>query len=207
MSEQREILTEILICKHTYRKFKDKVSKIKSEIWSLDRQITKTKGNKFYRHRHTLWQKEIKQKKEEMRPYKHLKEELQDQIFDLIEMFDDCGPASINEYAVILSTSDIHIERLLGKEAKNLMELIIYHAEDAAYKSDWITDNAVLLECVNWRMMRAIMNDKKFAENAFNKLQELMVDSTGHPLKMYHEVTLPDGSVDFKPAPPDLRIV
>jgi hypothetical protein len=212
MTEERKaqklLMDAIIDLKISYRKFRSNERSVDDEIKYLKRSIKKNEKDPFYAHRIKQWSNKINQLEvwhDEFREHKH---RCQEMLIDMVRAIDEIGVLSVHEYAALLSTSHIHVRRLIDSgDAKNLMDLIVYHAEDSANKSDWISDDCILAHCLRWVTFRAIQSNKKLREEASNMLHQWFIESTGRPLAMYQSTTFPNGEQVMTRVPPKLNIV
>lgn len=206
--KQRLTANALIRLKRTYRKLLKNIARTRAESRRAERQIRLNEGNPFFKHKSDLLAQSIDENKHMLDEYMSTRHKTIGVIFSLIKFFDEYGAATAHEYAAILSTSHVHVERAIETEgAKGLMELIVHHIENGANVGDFISDDCVLHEAVTEIIIAEIMHNKELRKAALDKVMEMSVEATGHPLPMYQFTALPNGEQVMKRVPPNLSVV
>jgi hypothetical protein len=205
---QLQIAKLILGFKLAYRKHLNLEDKLRKEIRHHRRQIKLTADNPFFKRRHAVWQDRIDQLEDALKRNEAYQHQVQDILVNLIQQFDEAGPAPIHVYAAVLSVHHCHVERALVDGDKSLMALIfVSKVEDAHTKADVVSDDAVLHHAVTEVTIREILCNKALKKTADNLIQQMAQDSLGRPLQPYQFTELPNGQTVLKPMPPQLTVV
>ncbi|WP_148262037.1 hypothetical protein [Methylomonas methanica] len=206
--KQKKIVSVLFRLKHAYRKLNKVERLLRQNIRHAEREIKLNKDNPFFQHRGELLIERISFYSNWLESCKPAKISYQNRIFELIQVFDEYGKATPHEYAAILSTSHVHVEKALAMDdVTGLMHLIIYHVEDGANAGDFVSTGCVLHEAVSEVMIREIMQNKELRESAHGFLNDWFVESTGRPLTIYTVTTQPNGEPLLKRVPPRLAVV
>lgn len=204
--EQRRLANEIFKFKRLYRRAINAKASIHHEINRLSREIKINEGNPFFGHMKRNLAKRIEHNKDLLAKYPT--KGIQNIIFGLVELFDQYGNATPHEYAVILSTSHVHVEKALTEDGiEGLIHLVVHHVEDGANIGDSISDGCILHESLTGVMIREIMNNKTLRESTDKVLDGMFIEATGRPLPMYTATTQPNGEPLLKRIPPRLSVV
>lgn len=205
---QKQITTLILQRKRAYAHFIHIEQNAKDYIRLLRRQIKLTCDNPFFKHRHSVWQNSIEQLKDSLKQNQSNKHQIQEILVNLIQQFDEVGPAPVHVYGAILSIHHVHIERALTEGANSLMDLIfVSKVEGAHTKADIVSDDAILHDAVAEVAIREILRNKEFKRTADSLIQRMAQESLGRPLRQYQFVRLPNGHPVAKPMQPNMTIV
>jgi hypothetical protein len=205
---QLQIASLILRFKRIYRKNIQFENKLREEIRHHRRQIKLTADNPFFKHRHAVWRDRIDQLEDALKENQVNQHQEQEALVNLIQLFDEAGPAPIHLYAAVLGIHHVHVERALAEGDKSLMDLIfVSKVEDAHTKADVVSDEAVLHHAVTEVTIREILRNKALKMTADNLIQKMAQDSLGRPLQPYQFTELPNGQTVLKPMPPQLTVV
>jgi hypothetical protein len=205
---QLQIASFILRFKRIYRKNIQFENKLREEIRHHRRQIKLTAGNPFFKHSHSVWQDRIDQLKDALKDNQVNQHQEQEALVNLIQLFDEAGPAPIHVYAAVLSIHHCHVERAWAEGDKSLMDLIFISKLEVAHtKADVVSDDAVLHHAVTEVTIREILRNKALKKTADNLIQKMAQNSLGRPLQKYQQVELPNGQTVLKSMPPKLTVV
>lgn len=205
---QKKLASRIFRFKRFYRKFTKREQSIRQAISQSKRKIKINEHNPFFKHKKESLIRDIERQSEQLSTYKSHLKEIQDVLFMLIEMFDKYGKATPHEYAAILSTSHIHIEKALQNEDVNgLMALISYHVEDGANTGEFTQNDCVLHDATTEFIIRQIMSNDELRESTNKIAMDMFVEAMGRPLPMYTITTLPNGERVARQIPPKLKSV
>lgn len=204
--EQRRLANELFKFKRVYRRISKAKATIHHDINRFSREIRVNTGNPFFEHMKGVLTERIDRRKDLLTecPAKGI----QDIIFGLMELFDRYGTATAHDYATILSTSHVHVEKALAEDGvKGLMHLVVHHVEDGANVGDSISDGCILHECSTAVIIREMMSNKALRESANKILDDICIEATGRPLARYYLEAGPNGETVAKRAPPKLAVV
>lgn len=207
MFKQKQIAKSLLNVKFVYKNTLCKERSVRREIRQYKRKIAQTPYHPFLKHSHSFWQERIDFLEGWVSGLQPLMHETQEQIVELIHAFDACGQASIHEYAALLSTSQVHVQRAMNGGAKNLMKMVIRQTENGANKSNCINSEVcVLHDAVTEVLIRAVEDNEHMRETAENMLQKMPLKTTGRPLSQYQIATAPNGKRVVKTISSNLTI-
>lgn len=203
--KQKKIAIEIIKLKRAYRALREAERSARREIRRAERAIKRNESDPFFKHRKNLLVQSIDKYAELIEVCRSGTQSALALAMRLINDFDALGKAETHEYAAILSTSHVHVERSLG-ESNGLMEMILDHVEDGANVGDFISSSCVLHEIVMESAIQEIMRNRDLRAAALDKVSELFVKEMGRPLPMYALAASPDGEQVLMRVPPKLSI-